>query len=181
MFNFDIELLRFLNLERNPYFDPFFVVVTDSIIYLTIVIPVTFFITGLIKKSVYIRKVAYQITASILLSGAVATAIKYLVGRERPFYTYPELEKLSTGGSPSFPSGHSADAFAIATAIYLIYPKWYVFILVYGWAVGIAFSRMRLGVHFPSDVLVGISIGILSALVIFFVSKKRGFLNRKSL
>ena len=181
MFNFDIELLRFFNLERNPYFDPFFVVVTDSILYLTIVIPVSFFVTGLIKKSVYIRKVAYQITASILLSGAISTAIKYLVGRERPFYTYPELEKLSTGGSPSFPSGHSADAFAIATALYLIYPKWYVFILVYGWAVGIAFSRMRLGVHYPSDVLVGISIGILTALVIFFVSKKRNFLNRKSL
>ena len=176
--NIDIELLRFLHVERNSNFDTLFQIITNSIIYLAIAIPLLFFIVGLIKKSKIIRKIAYQITASILLSGAISTTIKYLVGRERPFYTHPEIEKLSTGGSPSFPSGHSADAFAIATALYIIYPKWYIFILAYSWAGLIAYSRMRLGVHYPSDVIVGISIGIFSAFIIYLVSKKKNFLNR---
>lgn len=83
----------------------------------------------------------------------------------RPYELYPFIEKLSTGGSPSFPSGHTADAFAFAIALGLIYPKWYFIFPAILWALLVGCSRMWLGVHFPSDVLAGAFIGSVCAVV----------------
>ena len=58
----------------------------------------------------------------------------------------------------SFPSGHSASSFAAATALATFYPK--AAPLTFGLATGVAASRVHLGHHFPSDVIVGSLIGI---------------------
>ncbi len=60
--------------------------------------------------------------------------------------------------SSSFPSGHAASAFAFATAVGLDEPLWLPVILPL--ALGVAVSRVRLGVHYPSDVVVGMAIGV---------------------
>lgn len=87
--------------------------------------------------------------------------MKYGFNRKRPFVTYPDLiTKKSEAGSPSFPSGHTSQAFATATSLSLAYPKWYVIAPSLLWAGAVGYSRMELGVHYPSDVLVGALIGI---------------------
>ena len=63
----------------------------------------------------------------------------------------------------SFPSGHTSFAFATATSLSIKYPRWYVIAPSYLWAGAVGYSRMNLGVHYPSDVLAGAMLGAGSA------------------
>jgi undecaprenyl-diphosphatase len=62
----------------------------------------------------------------------------------------------------SFPSGHTSAAFMMATLFSYYFPAWMP--LLYCWAAMVGFSRVVLGVHFPTDTLVGAILGISSAL-----------------
>lgn len=90
-------------------------------------------------------------TATFIETGMVVYAIKKIVGRPRP---------LNESEKDSFPSGHSAYAFAFATIAGYKYTK--LRIPLYIAAAGTAFSRVYLGRHYPSDVLAGAIIGSLA-------------------
>lgn len=98
---------------------------------------------------------------SLATTVGISLALKYTVNRPRPFVTYPDkvTQKDFHIGPKSFPSGHTSSAFALATSVSLCYPKWYVIAPAYMWACTVGYSRMRLGVHYPTDVLVGALIG----------------------
>jgi undecaprenyl-diphosphatase len=90
--------------------------------------------------------------------------IKNIVARPRPF-TYADIELLiNAPKSYSFPSGHAASSFATATAVFLGNRNLGIVALVI--AALIAFSRMYLFVHYPSDVCVGAIEGIFTAIII---------------
>jgi membrane-associated phospholipid phosphatase len=99
--------------------------------------------------------------AVLIIAALTSFTLKNTFTRERPFVVYPDIEKLSEAGSSSFPSGHTLETFAIATALSLLIPKKKVIIPVFCWAILVAYSRMTLGVHYPSDVLGGIMIGMI--------------------
>ncbi|MCB9001395.1 MAG: phosphatase PAP2 family protein [Bacteroidales bacterium] len=50
-----------------------------------------------------------MIDETLLAAGLFTTILKYSVNRDRPFITYPYIEKLTSSGPPSFPSGHSSE------------------------------------------------------------------------
>ena len=169
--NFDIDLLRKINLDRNTDLDTLFICVANSTAYIAYALPFLFLLFGWIKKVPIIMQKAFYMGASVLASGIISTLLKLIVERPRPFDLYPELEKLSAGGSYSFPSGHTADAFAFATAICIAYPRWYVIIPAYAWAGAVGYSRMDLGVHYPSDVMAGVIIGAATSVICFLIQK----------
>ena len=109
-----------------------------------------------------------------LVMGALVTnvVLKPLVARPRPFQINDSVRLLV--GAPhdySFPSGHSQASFAAATAIYCNYKKWGIAALILAGL--IAFSRLYLYVHFPTDVLAGMLIGIaIGALISRYVKEK---------
>jgi membrane-associated phospholipid phosphatase len=76
---------------------------------------------------------------------------------------YSDIQNVTSGLDPSFPSGHTSMAFSLATSVSLAYPKWYVIFPSYLWAGAVGYSRMDLGVHYPSDVLFGAALGAGSA------------------
>ncbi len=91
--------------------------------------------------------------------------LKNLVGRIRPYEVVEGLVLLTRrAGDFSFPSGHAGTSFAAATAIFLSLPrcrwKWLLYVL----AALIAFSRLYVGIHYPTDVIAGAVIGALCGL-----------------
>ena len=87
--------------------------------------------------------------------------LKPMVARTRPYDLLGYEILVRRLGDYSFPSGHTSASFAAATALYAIDRRWGT--AAYILAVLIGFSRLYLGVHFPTDVLAGAVIGILAA------------------
>ncbi len=169
--NADIALLRYINLGRNTKLDPTFKFVSHTSAGLSVATPLVIYGIGLIKKDSSLKKNAIYIGETILVSAIVTTALKNVIKRERPFIAYPDIEKEDSGGSYAMPSGHTANAFSTATSLSMAYPKWYVITPAFAWATTVGYSRLHLGVHYPSDVFAGAFIGAGSAYVSYKVNK----------
>ena len=108
-----------------------------------------------------------------LATATVEHPIKKWFRRRRPFISL--IEAIIVGrkpGSYSFPSGHSAAAFAGALLLTLEYPG--VARGFFGLASLVAFSRIYLGVHYPGDVLSGSLLGMVLARIYSHVLRKIG-------
>jgi membrane-associated phospholipid phosphatase len=173
--NADIRILSDINLNRNKHLDDAFRGITNSAGPVAFGTPVALFAISLIKDDSALRRNSIYIGASVLSSAIITNILKYSINRPRPYITYPYIEQVTSGGSPSFPSGHTSDAFAFATSVSIAWPKWYIIVPSYAWAGAVAYSRMDLGVHYPSDVLAGAFIGAGSAYLCFLGNK---WLNR---
>lgn len=170
--NWDIDLLKNINLNRNPNLDEIFKGITNSAAPMAYGVPLVIMAAGFLKKDSTLKRNGIYFGTSILASATISSILKYSVNRPRPFETYPSIQNVGEGGSPSFPSGHTTDAFALATSISIAYPKWYVIIPSYTWACVVGYSRMDLGVHYPSDVLAGAIIGAGSSYLCYKINKR---------
>jgi membrane-associated phospholipid phosphatase len=175
--NADISILRTINLGRNKSLDPAFRLITNSVTPFEIAGPVVFTTLYLAKKDSTANRKAIFLCSSFICSSVVATSLKYAIKRERPFVTYPDIENVSPAGPLSFPSNHTSYAFSLATSMSILYPKWYVVAPSFLWASAVAYSRMDLGVHYPTDVLAGALIGSSTAwlsykLTTYFFKRK---------
>lgn len=109
----------------------------------------------------YDKESAKLTSAAVLCAWAIASGMKSVIHRERPYLgkdgSMPSNASLGSRDD-SFPSGHSASAFAAATVLSHRYPKrkW----LYYAVATGVGLARIRKSDHYPSDVLVGAGIGV---------------------
>lgn len=168
--NFDIDLLTKINVDRNKSLDPAFTLITDSAIPISIATPVVIYTIGIIEKDISLKKKGLYIGEAFLMSAIISSTMKYTIGRPRPALTYPFIEQVTKANSPSFPSGHTSAAFSTATSLTIAFPKWYVVVPSYLWAGAVGYSRMHLGVHYPSDVLVGAIIGAGSAYLTYKIN-----------
>ena len=99
--------------------------------------------------------------------------VKNLVARTRPYEVVEGLVPLiSKPTDYSFPSGHTCASFACTLVLYRILPKKYGVPAVLLAAL-IAFSRLYVGVHYPTDVLGGLAVGIFSSCLVLWIGKKR--------
>jgi membrane-associated phospholipid phosphatase len=170
--NLDIEILRAINSPEDLPSDDFFRFISDSEPYVLFAVPVGMATAGFIKHDkTHIRNACTGL-AAIAINGGVTLILKYSVNRDRPFVTYPDIIQKSKAGSPSFPSGHTSSAFATATSLSMAYPKRYIIAPSYAWAGTVGYSRMHLGVHYPSDVLAGALIGSGCAYLTYKVNQK---------
>lgn len=170
--NLDIRILRSINSSHPLPSDNIFQFISNSDVWLIVAIPTVLGATGLVKHDKTLIRNAEVVVAATLVNFCITSGLKYSINRTRPFITYPDILKKSGGGSPSFPSGHTSGAFATATSISIAYPKWYVIVPMFGWAGAVGYSRMDLGVHYPSDVLAGVAIGAGSAWLTHYVNKR---------
>ncbi len=174
--NIDVDILKTIHSPDPLSSDNFFKVVSDVNIYVIAGTPVTMAVAGLASHDDELLRNAAVMAAGTAVSYGLALGLKYTVKRDRPFVTYPGDFADKTGhdfsDSYSFPSGHTTTAFATATALSLDYPEWYVIVPSYAYAGTVAYSRMHLGVHYPSDVLTGALIGSGCAILSHFVNKK---------
>ena len=177
--NTDIRLLRSVYTQEALRSDGFFRLISDSEVYLVVGTPLIVAAAGVISHDKNTIRNAVVIMESVVVNVAVTNALKYSVNRERPFITYHDIIRKTDPLGPSFPSGHTSNAFATAASLSLTYPEWYVIIPSFAYAGTVAYSRMHLGVHYPSDVAAGALIGAGCAYLTFKVNKL--LLNKRKL
>jgi membrane-associated phospholipid phosphatase len=126
---------------------------------------------GLILFFLKRKFLALMIFSSYALSGIIAQILKYFIIEPRPAVYFEKtnysyfIDEVTLHNFHSFPSGHTASAFALAAILsFSIQNKSYsIFFLLM--AVLVGYSRMYLGQHFMDDVFAGSIIGVLSSII----------------
>ena len=103
------------------------------------------------------RETGRLLSSAYLGAGIITYGMKRLIGRKRP------LDE--TLGNPAMPSGHASITFSVATILGYRYPKWRIPLYIGAGLVG--FSRVYLGRHYTSDVIVGAAIGTATGILVW--------------
>lgn len=163
---YDIALLNWMHHHRIPQSVHFLQFISDTTTILSIALVVLVLVLALVLRSKPMRMKFFMLVTVLILVLLIAQGLKSMIDRDRPFTTFPDIEKLSSGGDSSFPSGHTLEAFAVAAAIASLFNRRRFILPVYTWAFLVAYSRIALGVHYPSDVLAGIILGSMTGWLI---------------
>ena len=173
MNQFEASILLWIQENLRGVLDGFWVFVTHlgDGGYLWIAIGLTLL---LFKKT---RAVGISVLLALLINLCITNiSLKNIIARPRPFNVNPELVTLIKHPSSfSFPSGHTSGSFTAALVLFHLMPK-KIGVPAVVLATMIGFSRMYVGVHYPTDVLGGIAVGIIAStvaiLVVRFVKEK---------
>jgi membrane-associated phospholipid phosphatase len=169
--NWDIDLLKKINPE-NPN-SAVMKGLTNSAYPIAVATPISLLAAGYIKKDKQLQHKGWEAVGSLVIAAVVTEGLKYTINRDRPYEKYPdEIYPNSVETDPSFPSGHASLAFSTATTLTLEFKKWYVTVPAYAWAIGVGYSRMYLGQHYPTDIIGSAIVGSGSAVLSHWLSKK---------
>ena len=125
------------------------------------------------------RKDSNEWTSSLILAVAMVTAMA-LTDLLKTAFNLPRPFQVSSLGiaargeiptNPGFPSGHTTNAFTVATVIWSRYAAWRIPFIVLAISTGV--SMVILGLHFPSDVLGGVFLGIFCGTFVLSLAKLR--------
>lgn len=176
----DITLLRHITLDRNRNLDGSMRFISDSEYPIGVGIPVGMCLAAWIQRDSRLLEKGVNMSLAMVLNTGATYALKHMINRPRPAVTYPDIQAFESERGLSFPSGHTSNAFVAATSLSLNVRKWYVIVPAYAWAGAVGYSRMHLGVHYPSDVLAGALLGAGSAFATYHANRwlKRRFVQR---
>lgn len=161
----DTQIFLIFNGLHSDFFDSFMKLFTGRFIWIPMYVAfaaVVFHVCRWQKALVYLIAIGAAIA---LTDQTCATLIRPAVERLRPSNLENPLSELAyivggyRGGSYGFPSCHSANSFALAVFMSLLFPRRRMVYMVLGWAILNSYTRLYLGVHYPGDLLVGAIIG----------------------
>lgn len=169
LYSLDVYLLQLVNLTYHSILtnDIALLISYLGILFFWIIICIILYLFGNDKA----KKASIRLFVALLCIMIISQLIKYAVMRPRPYTQLSDLIVVSVGTDPSFPSGHTSTS---TTASYILakeYGKYYLLCI----PVIVAISRLYLGVHYPSDVLVGFIIGIIVAYIVEKLFEKLEF------
>jgi undecaprenyl-diphosphatase len=171
---FERELFFFLNGSESKLLDNFFYIYSYMLTWLLFYLC---FLWVFIYKKNWKEIVCILLAVSllILLCDQISSGIfKPFFHRFRPTHHPDFLEQVKTvldyrGGRYGFISGHAANAFGFATFCALIFRNKLFSLVIFLFAIITAYSRIYLGVHFISDIVVGAFVGTLIALFVYLL------------
>lgn len=180
----DRNLLLFINGLHTPWLDELMWAVSGKLIWF----PLYIFLFILVFRKTSMKNGIWFVIfglATVGLADFTATfGFKEMIGRYRPSHNlvlgellhYYEIKPgdLYKGGIHGFVSGHATNSFAIATMFSLRLRPYYkhITLILVGWAILVSYSRMHLGVHYPTDILGGAILGVLVSLIMYTIYKQ---------
>lgn len=131
------------------------------------------FIAGLALFIVFAKErrremmmVIYSLAAAAVSRLVITEAIRFFYYSPRPFLVY-KITPLIFDNASSFPSGHAAFFFALAAMVFLFHKKWGIAYFL--GALIITLCRIMAGIHWPTDVLAGLIVAIISAIIVYYI------------
>jgi undecaprenyl-diphosphatase len=167
----DQKLLLFLNSKHSPFWDEVMIKATDRFFWIPFYVLIAIFLIWKFKKRTWLLLAIIPLMM-IMADQLSASVMKPLFERLRPCHDPSIKELLRTingcGGMYGFVSSHATNTFALSTFMVLLFRNSYKFIgIIYIWAIGVSYSRIYLGVHFPGDILGGAVLGMLIAFLFY--------------
>jgi undecaprenyl-diphosphatase len=166
----DWELMVFLNNSSPDALNVFwsFVTYTENWIPFYLLLLALFFYKSELKKS-FVR--ILLLVLSVGITHLITELVKNLVERPRPNVTEEIMNSIKILYEPSnysFFSGHASTSFAATVFIFLLLKSKFKYLgSIFIWPVLFSLSRIFVGVHFPSDIIVGGCVGTLIAILFF--------------
>jgi membrane-associated phospholipid phosphatase len=165
------KMLRVAEKNRTTTLNSFFKIVSKFNNPVCLSGPAALFGTGLVNNNTILKKKALFNAESIAVAEIFTFSMKVTIRRLRPSNFDSTFVTLVNSRTKAFPSGHTAEAFAMATAMSIAVPKWYVIVPAYAWASLIAYARVYLGVHYPTDAIGGAIVGSGSTYLMYRLNK----------
>lgn len=185
----DAQFLLWVNENNSSFLDVIMWQFSKILPTILLVLIIAFFL----YRRIHLRYAATYLLGCafvFVIADGSSNAVKHSVKRYRPTHNIVLKEKIHKvknyeGGKYGFFSGHSANTFGLTFFTFLfatiIQTKWRRIFFFY--PIIVVYSRMYLGVHYPSDILVGIVVGFIAALIVNYVVRNyflKGTVNAKA-
>ena len=169
----DLRIFYFFNnlAGQSRFFDALVVFLAGYFQYFLIIIFLLYLYFSAYPKRGKLYIFWTTIVSIIVARFGITEIIRFFYRRPRPIVAH-QVNQLLSETEWSFPSGHSAFFFAMATAIYLYNKKWGIGFFIA--AILINISRVIAGVHYPSDIIGGAIVGIIVSCIVFRLAERIG-------
>jgi len=176
--NIDVSILYWVNGHHSDFLDQVMIFASGKLTWIVFYLFLLFLI---IKKYKYkaVLAVLFIAIAITLSDQASVRLFKNIFLRLRPCHQPDIMENLrmiiGCGGQYGFVSSHAANSFALIAFIIPLLQKRWISVMMIIWGILIIYSRVYLGVHYPSDVIAGSMVGLIAggiAFYLFFLANK---------
>lgn len=174
----DLEVIRWSKAHQDTWIKPVSAVLTEfgvSTGWLVGSLLLWLYLRYKAKKPIWADRVRFFFV-SVAVTGLAVIPLKLLFGKARPsklfddnLYGFQWCVPHNAYGLQGFPSGHTTTAFAVATSLTLLFPRFAA--LFYAGALLVGLSRIGVLYHYPSDVVAGAMLGTVLTLLLYNVDK----------